>query len=266
MPELPEVQCVVDSLKRISGKKIVSVKILNDRLREPVQLNLNDLLKDKIILEIERRGKFIIFKLNSGDIVSHLGMTGKFLIQESLIENKFNRIVLELDDGSFLIYNDIRKFGFITYEENYTSNKYIKKLGVEPLSENFTADLLYELTRNKKTNIKQFLLDQSFIVGLGNIYVIEVLYLCKISPKRMAKDVNKDNCIELVEEIKRILKNAISNGGSSISDYRDADDKEGSFQDSHKIYNKKIDPLGHDVLKIKQGGRGTNYCPICQFY
>lgn len=193
-------------------------------------------------------------------------MTGKFLIQESLIENKFNRIVLELDDGSFLIYNDIRKFGFITYEENYTSNKYIKKLGVEPLSENFTADLLYELTRNKKTNIKQFLLDQSFIVGLGNIYVIEVLYICKISPERMVKDIDKSNCIELVSEIKIILENSIEKGGSSISDYRNAEDKEGNFQNSHKIYNKKIDPLGHIVLKIKQAGRGTNYCPICQPY
>lgn len=266
MPELPEVQCVVNSLKRIIGKKITDVKILDKILREPVQLNLKELLQEKKIVDILRRGKFIIFKLSSGEIVSHLGMTGKFLIQENLNTDKFSRIVIELDCGSFLVYNDIRKFGFLTYEDNYNTNKYIKKLGMEPLSENFTSDLLYELTRNKKTNIKQFLLDQSFIVGLGNIYVIEVLYLCKISPKRMAKDVNKDNCIELVEEIKRILKNAISNGGSSISDYRDADDNEGSFQDSHKIYNKKIDPLGHEVLKIKQGGRGTNYCPICQFY
>lgn len=264
MPELPEVQCVVNTLKRITNKKIAEVTTFTKKLREPIQINLNDLLKDKEIKSIRRRGKFIIFDLNTGEIVSHLGMTGKFLIQEKLIDNKFNQVAIKFTDNSYLVYNDIRKFGFITYEEEPNTNKYIKKLGVEPLTIDFNGNILYEMLSKSKANIKQFLLDQSIVVGLGNIYVIELLYICKINPETKANTITKEKASELVIEIKKILETAIKAGGSSISDYRDADDKSGSFQNSHKIYGKKNDPLGHDIEIIKQNGRSTYYCPICQ--
>lgn len=264
MPELPEVQCVVNSLKGVMGKKVKNVTIWNNRLREPVQENLNDLLKDKIIKNIIRRGKFIIFELSEGSIVSHLGMTGKFLIQDELVDNKFNRVGFQFEDNSYLIYNDIRKFGFVTYAEDSSTNKYIKKLGYEPLDDSFTGDTLYNMAKNNKKNVKVFLLDQSYIVGLGNIYVIELMYICGINPLSKAMDLTPKICDELVYEIKKILNKSIELGGSSISDYRDAFDKEGSFQDRFNVYDKKKDPKGHDVLRIKQNGRSTYYCPICQ--
>lgn len=264
MPELPEVQCVVNSLASVKGKKVKNVNIFNHKLREPVQENLSQLLKDKTIIDVIRRGKFIIFKLDNGDIVSHLGMTGKFLIHSDVKEEKHARVQMEFTDGTDLIYSDIRKFGFLTYEKTAIANKYIKNLGVEPLTENFTGDFLYNITRSLKKNVKQFLLDQSYIVGLGNIYVIELMYICKINPMNTVNQLTRGECEQLVDEIKLILEKSIKAGGSSISDYRDAFDKEGSFQDNFFVYGKDTDPLGHKVERIKQNGRGTYYCPICQ--
>jgi len=264
MPELPEVQCVVNSLVGIKNKVVKKVTIWNNRLREPVQMDLENQLVNKSVTDVVRRGKFLIFKLSKGEIVAHLGMTGKFLIQNHLIEDKFNRVGIEFTDGTFLIYSDIRKFGFVTYEDNANENKYIKKLGIEPLSNDFNPETLYAMTRNNKKNIKQFLLDQSYIVGLGNIYVIELMYICKISPLTKAQDLTKEKATQLVAETKSILEKAIQQGGSSISDYRDAFDQEGSFQDNFNVYGKKFDKLKHPVTKIKQNGRGTYYCAICQ--
>jgi formamidopyrimidine-DNA glycosylase len=264
MPELPEVQCVVNSLKSIYGKKVKNVVLLDKKLKEPVDEKLHDKLVNKEIKSIQRRGKFILFKFDDEYVVAHLGMTGKFLIQDKLIDGKHNRIVIQFTDNTYLVYNDIRKFGLFTHVKNKMDHKSIRKLGVEPLENNFTGKVLHDLASNNKMNVKVFLLDQSFVVGLGNIYVIELLYICKINPLSKAKDLSAEKCDELVFEIKKILNKSIELGGSSISDYRDAFDNEGSFQNSFNVYEKKKDPLGHDVLKIKQNGRGTYYCPICQ--
>lgn len=264
MPELPEVQCVVNSLSGIKNKKIKNIQVWNSILREPVQKNIESLLKGKTIVDIIRRGKFIIFKLDKGDIVSHLGMTGKFLILNKLNHEKHDRLGIEFTDGSFLVYSDIRKFGFLTYEDSALNNKYIKNLGIEPLGDDFTGQYLYNITRNIKKNIKQFLLDQSYIVGLGNIYVIELMYICGINPHSNANSLTRGQSEQLVEETKKILLKSIKAGGSSISDYRDAFDKEGSFQDNFFVYGKEKDIHGHTVIREKQGGRGTYYCPICQ--
>jgi formamidopyrimidine-DNA glycosylase len=264
MPELPEVQCVVNSLASIARKKIKDVEVYDNRLREPIQPNLKALLSGRTIKNVERRAKCIIFNLDKGSIVAHLGMTGKFLIQPEKIDDKFNRVCIEFEDGTFLMYNDIRKFGFITHENTPTDNKFIKNLGIEPLTDAFTGDYLYNLSRNVKKNIKQFLLDQTYVVGLGNIYVIELMYICSISPYSKAMDLTKKQSDRLVKETKDILNKSIEVGGSSISDYRDAFDQEGSFQDNFHVYGKKVDTKGHPVTRIKQGGRGTYYCPICQ--
>lgn len=264
MPELPEVQCVVNSLASIANKKIKNVEVYDNRLREPVQPNLDKLLDGRTIKNVERRAKCIIFNLDKGSIVAHLGMTGKFLIQPEKIDDKFNRVAIQFEDGSYLVYNDIRKFGFITYENTPTDNKFVKHLGIEPLTDDFTGDYLYSLSRNNRKNIKQFLLDQKYVVGLGNIYVIELMYICGISPYSKAMDLTLKQSEMLVKETKDILNKSIIAGGSSISDYRDAFDQEGSFQDNFHVYGKKEDSLGHAVTRIKQGGRGTYYCPICQ--
>lgn len=261
MPELPEVQCVVNSLQRIVGKKIVGVRSFTDRLREPVQQDLTEKLVGKTIHQISRRGKFIVFNLDKGAIVAHLGMTGAFLLNPD--EGKHDRVRLELDGGEMLVYNDARKFGFVMYEDDHLKNKYLKKLGVEPLSEYFSGSVLYELSRRGR-NVKAFLLDQAVVAGLGNIYVIEVMYLCGISPLRVARSLSAQDCDNLAVAIKVILRDSIEKGGSSISDYRDADNKVGSFQDGFHVYGRKTDHGGNEVIRISQGGRGTYYCPAVQ--
>lgn len=264
MPELPEVQCVVNSLQGVKNKQIKAVKIWNHTLREPVADDLEYRLHNKHIVSIDRRGKFIIFTLEKGFVVAHLGMTGKFLIQDELIDNKFNRLALVFSDDTYLVYNDIRKFGFFTYEENYKTNKYIRKLGIEPLSNEFTGEKLYELASKQKMNLKQFLLDQSFIVGLGNIYVLELMYICRMNPFSKAKDMTREQADLFAVEAKKILQRSIELGGSSISDYRDAFDKVGNFQQTFNVYQKTVDPLGYQVVRVKQNGRSTFYVPELQ--
>ena len=262
MPELPEVENVTRTLKRIIGKKIVKVESLTERLREPIQKDLVNKISNKKIIDIYRRGKYLVFKLDAGFIVGHLGMTGKFVID--MPEDKFDRLIITLDDNSTLKSNDVKKFGFVLYENALEENKYLNKLGVEPLTDDFNVDWFCERTKDSKKSIKQFLLDQSIVVGLGNIYVNEVLYLCKINPYTIMKELSKNKIALLIEEIKKILLKSIELGGSSISDYVDADNKKGSFQDTFNVYNKKTDLLGNEVVKVVQNGRSTYYCPEIQ--
>lgn len=262
MPELPEVQCVVNTLQKIKNKKITKIKILTPKLREPLKESLHKELVGKEIMNIDRRGKYIILTLSKGFLVVHLGMTGKFVV--NVEGDKFDRLQIELDDGTRLVYNDIRKFGFVMYENSLMDNKYVNKLGIEPLSDDLNGDVLFSLAKDSRKNIKQFLLDQHIIVGLGNIYVIEVMYLTKINPLIKANELSLEKAKELSANIKSLLKKSIELGGSSISDYRDADNKKGSFQDTFNVYGKKEDKEGRKVEQITQNGRSTYYCPEVQ--
>lgn len=262
MPELPEVEVVSRTLKRIINKKILKVELLTEKLREPLQKDLELKLKGKVILDVYRKGKYLVFKLDKGFIVGHLGMTGKFVID--MPENKFDRVVLQLSDNMTLRYNDIRKFGFVLYEDKLDDNKYLRKLGIEPLTDDFNTDDFFEITSKSKKTIKQFLLDQSFVAGLGNIYVIEIMYLTKINPLTKMNELNKNQIDNIVNETKKILNKSIEMCGSSISDYVDADNKKGNFQNTFNVYNKKEDKLGNEVVRITQNGRSTYYCPSIQ--
>jgi formamidopyrimidine-DNA glycosylase len=255
MPELPEVQCVVNTLDRIQGRTIVRVETHTERLREPLSHQLADHLVGKRIQRVTRRAKFILIHLNEGYLVIHLGMTGKLLINAE--RQTHDHVDIELSGGMKLTYNDARKFGFVCYEENLEGNRYLKHLGIEPLDAAFDGQWLYEATRGVKRNIKSFLLDQKGVVGLGNIYVCEILYLCGVSPFRPAKEVGQEEAARLVREIKKILRKAIELGGSSISDYRDANNAKGDFQSQFHVYGREHDRLGNDVEYRKISGRGT---------
>lgn len=255
MPELPEVQCVVNTLNRIQGRTIERVCIHTERLREPLRAELPDQLVGKRIVRITRRAKFILIHLNEGYLVIHLGMTGKVLINAE--RQLHDHLDIELSGGLRLTYNDARKFGFVCYEQALESNRYLRSLGVEPLDSEFDREWLYENTRGVKRNIKTFLLDQKGVVGLGNIYVCEILYLCGVSPFREAREINQQEASLLVREIKKILRKAIDLGGSSISDYRDANNAKGDFQTQFHVYGREQDRLGNDVQYRKISGRGT---------
>jgi formamidopyrimidine-DNA glycosylase len=255
MPELPEVQCVVNSLGGIIGKSIRAVRVHTTRLREPLDACLQEKLAGQTVTAIERRSKYILIHLGEGCLVVHLGMTGKLLLNAD--KQKHDHVDIELRDGSRLTYNDARKFGFVVFEPKISENRYLRLLGIEPLSDAFTPQWLYEARKGSRQAMKSFLLDQKKVCGLGNIYVCEVLYLCGISPLRKASQMSEMESAILVREIKKILLKAIEFGGSSISDYRDAHNRQGSFQGQFHVYGRQEDPLGNAVDYIKIGGRGT---------
>lgn len=265
MPELPEVECVVRTLKPLIGKTIKNVIINERNLREKVHDNIEINIGSKIS-NITRRSKYIIFHFDNGNYwIGHLGMTGKFVFRDNNIYQKHDHIVIELEEDLFLVYNDPRKFGMLLFTDDYKNNKYISKLGIEPLSSDFTDDYFYNHKNNQ--DMKTFLLDQSIVCGLGNIYAIEALHQAKINPKTISKDVSEEKFKELTHIIIPMLQKSIELGGSSISDYRDANDSKGNFQNTFKVYGRAIcGTCGGEVLNYKKtkSGRSTYYCDFCQ--
>ncbi len=269
MPELPEVQCVVNSIKdKLKGQKIKDVVRFTKTLREPLLKELDN-LKNSTIKGVERKGKYIIIKLDKGCpfyLVVHLGMTGALLFRtKDSSKEKHDHLLLELDDFN-LVYNDVRKFGFVTPEKSLDDNKYLKKLGIEPLENNFeNGEYLYKKSRDRNRDVKVFLLDQSVVAGIGNIYIMEALFLAGIHPQKKVKDLSFQECESLSRILVDLLRKSIEMGGSSISDYKDADNKKGSFQDSFLVYGKKqCSVCSNKIERIKQNSRATYFCPNCQ--
>ncbi|KQN62278.1 bifunctional DNA-formamidopyrimidine glycosylase/DNA-(apurinic or apyrimidinic site) lyase [Pseudomonas sp. Leaf58] len=262
MPELPEVECVKNSLARLKGREFTRVTTLTSRLRERVQEDLEQHLVGRTVVDVQRRGKYLVFVLDRGYLVAHLGMTGKLLIDPA--PAKHDHVRLGFSDGSELVYNDARKFGFLLYEQDLSENKYLAKVGMEPLSAAFTADHLFALTRKSTRPIKSFLLDQKFVTGIGNIYACELLYQLRIDPEMPTCRLSLGQAQAMVPAIKQMLLRSIELGGSSISDYVDADNKKGGFQATFQVYGRKVDPLGNAVAVSKKGGRSTYYVPALQ--
>lgn len=265
MPELPEVETVKNSLKKqILNKKIEYTKVYYDKIINNKDLFEND-LKGNIIEDITRRGKWIIFKLTDYFLLSHLRMEGKYFIKEKGSELlKHNHVVIGFDDGLELRYNDTRKFGRMILVKSLKEDTPLKKLGLEPFDNKLTVNYLKEALKNKKLPIKTILLDQSIIVGIGNIYVDEILFASKINPLTKVNDLSYNDLKKIIENTKIILNKAIELGGTTIKSYS-ASGVHGKFQQELMVHTKKICPYcKSDILKIKIGGRGTHYCPKCQ--
>jgi len=264
MPELPEVQTVVDDLNNyIIGKKIVGV---NEYRSGTINRENGSLTIPAVIASVERRGKFIRINLDNNEIILiHLRMTGK-LVFDTKVSNQLTHVRARFDfsDGTYLFFPDVRTFGTIEFYGVGVKPIKLDKLGVEPLSKKFSFSYMKSVLDKRNTNIKNFLLDQTIIAGLGNIYVNEVLYKTGINPFRKVNDLSDDEIKSLVKETKILLKKAIECNGTSISDYRRVDDKEGSFQNFLKIYGKEKCPCGNLISRVKQNGRSTFYCKICQ--
>ena len=236
MPELPEIEIVKKSLlKKINKAKIVDMKINNRNLRYKIPYALPNKLISEKILKISRRSKYLIFHFKNKLLLVHLGMSGKFLIVRSKdnkifktsfyydlnILSKHNHIYFILNNGLVLIYNDVRKFGFFMLFENVKLNEiiYLKKLGPEPFSVLFCIKYVQKFIKNRKRNIKNLLMDQTFVSGLGNIYVNEALFLSKIHPLRQCCNLERRSIKNLICNIRKLLKISIDQGGSSIKDF-----------------------------------------------
>lgn len=263
MPELPEVETVrQDILPFVKGRVIkkVEIKSLRNILKGISSSRLKKKLVGEKILDVERRAKYLIFKLASGRCFTvHLGMTGRVLFQP----DDYVRAIFHLSGRRVLYYSDARRFGKIRVFEGYPE----LKLGPEPLGREFTPAGFKEMLKERKAAIKLVLMDQKFLAGLGNIYAIESLFRAGVDPKRPANKLKGAEVKKLYREIKKVLFEALGYRGTSDSWFLDAHGKKGGFQLRLKVYGRKGEPClkcKTPVKRIVMGQRGTYFCPRCQ--
>jgi len=269
MPELPEVETTIRGLKSIVGSKIINIKINTPKLRYFIPKSIL-LINNVKIIKIKRKGKFIIFYLqNKHSIVFHLGMSGRLRLYKKIEfkNNKHDHFLLETNNDRILIFNDPRRFGFIDYDlyKIIDSRKYLTSLGIDALSTSLNGPYLFFKISKSIVPIKQILLNQTIVSGIGNIYASEILFNAKISPLKKGKDIQLYDCDKICKSTKKILKKAINSGGSTLRDFVATDGTLGNFQSNFKVYNREGKKVsGKIVKKIIQYGRSTYFCPFIQ--
>ena len=282
MPELPEVETVLRGISPIlEGNQIDYAQVNRPDLRRPFPNNLAKRLKNRRINFLHRRSKYILIDLSEGEtLIMHLGMSGRIMISQKVAgtfhhntnhSQKHDHFVLHLKDNHQLTFNDPRRFGVIDLlrTENLELSGMLSQIGPEPLSNSFNEAYFVSTLRLKKTNIKSALLDQRVVAGLGNIYVCEALFRAGISPKRQALRISHKKLSSLVPIIKEILLEAISSGGSSLRDFRNASGDLGYFQHSFDVYGREDQDCYNTecdskIKRITQAGRSSFYCSNCQ--
>ena len=271
MPELPEVQTTVDGIKPyLLNKKITACSVSVKKLRWELQKDLAKKIINVKILEITRRAKYIIISGENFYLTIHLGMTGTLRIASKKDPRmKHDHFEIQLSSNKILRFNDPRKFGMIFYslESPILSHRLLINLGPEPLGKYFNKEYLFLKTRNRNVAIKSLLMNANIVVGIGNIYASESLFLSGIKPSKISKKLTKKNCSDLVNSIKKVLKEAIKKGGSSINDYINVDGKSGYFQFDFKVYGRTSQPCHicqSDILQVKINQRSSFYCKNCQ--
>lgn len=264
MPELPEVETIKNELvKKVVGSRIKEFIVLDQRLLRKCKNKdfLESMVKGKTIFRVDRVGKNLLFFLENIILVIHLGMTGRLELLNNQNNHKHLRALFVLDTGC-LHYYDIRRFGSMFLVKTIND----LNLGIEPFSERYTLENIKTLLKSNK-NIKQFLLDQNMIAGLGNIYTDEVLWRSKISPLRKANSLTEDEIAELYESIPKVLMSAINLGGTTFKDFLNLAQEKGKFFQKLQVYGKEGSlclRCSQKIIKTKCGGRSTHYCPYCQ--
>lgn len=281
MPELPEVETICRGLKpALMGKKVTHVALHRPNLRYPFPTGFAAVLLGKKIRLVSRRAKYLLIEMEEElNVVIHLGMSGRvkiFTPQVSLEPEAHDHVVITLNCGTQVVYNDPRRFGFMDmFIGEGAKPDFLKKLGVEPLGNAFNAAYVAQKWEGKKTSLKAALLDQRIIAGLGNIYVLEALFRTGISPFNQAGSLvdkeggPKEKLEELVVSIKDVLREAIKSGGSTLRDYQQSDGSLGYFQHHFQIYGREgeacLKKACDGVIARKvQNGRSTFYCEACQ--
>lgn len=272
MPELPEVQSVISYLQEeIIGAKIVDVKIVNNKfLKNVSEEDFEKTLLNSSFKSIERIGKYIIFNLsNNYSIVSHLRMEGKYFVRKVEKRFKHDYLFFFLDNSKLLVYNDTRQFGTIHLcpTSDLHELKEIKKIAIDPLNPKFDVQYLKEKIHKLKKSIKNVLLDQTIVSGIGNIYANEILFAAKINPFTPCNQISDADLLSIIKESKRILKLAIENKGTTIKSYAFNGKDNGSFQDFLKVQSReKLNCFDCEeiIVRKKDGGRSSFFCPKCQ--
>lgn len=290
MPELPEVEIIKHGLQeRIVGKKIVEVDV---RVAKIFQGQKGDIIGAKVA-KIERRAKMLIIELSNGkSMLVHLKMTGQLVYQGKgqsekgkvdevrgghpqkgylgKLPNQFTHVIFKFSDGSVLYFNDLRKFGYIkVYDTKEIDDlKVLKELGPEPFDKGLTPEYLMKIcAKRPRVKIKQILMDQTVISGVGNIYADESLFCARVLPLRVAKDIKRSELEKIIGCIKKVLRKGLEYGGSSENTFVNVEGKQGQMQNHFQVYRQTGKPCpvcGGKITRTVVGGRSTHYCPVCQ--
>ena len=267
MPELPEVEVTRRGIAHLVGRRITAVVVREPRLRWPVPQAVSS-LAGSTVRAVSRRGKYLLIDCGTGHLILHLGMSGSLrFVPPETTPQKHDHVDLSFD-GTVLRLRDPRRFGSLLWTDCAPElHPLIARLGVEPLSRSFDARRLFSLAKGRRTAIKQLLMDAHSIVGIGNIYASEALFLAGIRPRTAAHRLSVEQCARLVDTVKRTLRAAIRAGGSSLRDFVGSDGELGSFQTRYYVYDRKDLPCRRcdaPIRRIVQGQRASFYCPGCQ--
>ena len=270
MPELPEVETTCRGIEQhCLNSSINDVLVRQHKLRWPIDDNLAELLSGKKIIQVARRGKYLQLQFEQHQLMVHLGMSGSLrIVKSDVAAGKHDHVDIVMDSGQCLRLNDPRRFGSVLWEPgDVFKHKLLAKLGPEPLTEDFTAQLLFDRSRNRKMPVKSFLMDNHNVVGVGNIYANEALFTAGIHPKRAAGNISLARYKVLVTEVKGVLAKAIQQGGTTLKDFTQTDGKPGYFVQELQVYGKAGKPCpkcGELLQSAKIGQRNTIFCSDCQ--
>ncbi len=275
MPELPEVELVAQSLEKlVTNRRIVVAELFRERLapfNSPA--DFAERLNNSKIMRVGRRGKHILFDLDNGNtLIAHLRMSGRFMLLPTERENpKYTHAAFYFADETRLVFQDQRHFGFMRIVETakLAETKELKKLAPEPFGADFTPEYFREILKTSKKSLKEFLLDQTKVTGLGNIYASEAMFLARINPQTLANEVSAKKANDLFEKIREVLAESIAHGSTLNVNPENIDGSYygGGFSHGWRVYdreNEKCVRCQTNIKRLKQGGRSTYFCPNCQ--
>lgn len=270
MPELPEVETTRRGIApHIEGQSVRDVVVRQPRLRWPVPARLKSELREQKIDAVRRRGKYLLLESAAGTVLVHLGMSGSLhVVSANSPAEKHDHVDFVFANGRCLRLRDPRRFGAVLWTTRPAAqHKLLQSLGPEPLHETFDADYLFAASRARRVSVKAFIMDSKVVVGVGNIYASESLFMAGIHPKTAAGRISKARYERLVEAIKQVLAAAIKQGGTTLRDFTDSDGKPGYFQQQLQVYGRSGEACprcGSRIRSLQLGQRNTFYCPQCQ--
>lgn len=268
MPELPEVETTRRGVSPyLLGQRIARIEVRQPGLRWPVPEALT-LLEGQVIEKVSRRAKYLLIETAMGSALVHLGMSGALrILPERVAPLKHDHVDLVLTTGQIMRYTDPRRFGAWLFVPPGEQHSLLAKLGPEPLTDDFDGERLFSLSRKRQVPVKTFIMENPVVVGVGNIYANEALFMAGIDPRRPANSISKERYIALADAIKAVLARAIEQGGTTLKDFTAADGKPGYFAQELKVYGRKGLPCptcGAELQEVRLGGRSTVFCALCQ--
>lgn len=269
MPELPEVETTRRGIApHVEGSVIERVLLRRGDLRWPIPRAIRTALPGQRVASVERRAKYLLLHTQAGSALLHLGMSGSLRVLDANTPPRaHDHYDLVLDSGLALRFNDPRRFGCLLWQKPGEVHELLRDLGPEPLSADFDGERLWERSRGRSAPVKTFLMDQSIVVGVGNIYASEALFAAGIHPKRAAGSVSRPRYAKLADEVRRILLHAITRGGTTLRDFLAPDGAPGYFEQELFVYGRAGEPCkvcGTPIRSAVIGQRATYWCPRCQ--